>query len=528
MTVIRGLTVDEQRVVNQLEAQLDAKARRNQLRSAYMDGKHALRQLPPTIPPYLRNIGMVLGWPAKAVEALARRARLVEFSIPGRDLTEFGLDEILTGNDYYSEARISGLSSLEHSVAWQITTRGDTAAGDPEVVISRKSALNGTGEWSSRARQLVNFLSVVDRDKQAKMAAFNLYLPKQVIVCKDGAVVERLPSSLPRIPVEPLVYRRRDGRPFGSSRISRPIMALTNSAVRSILRSEGTADFYSIPTLALFGPDESFFEGNPTWKMLLNGIFSVPDNDEAETTRATLTQLTQASQQPHVDQLEVWAQLFAAEASIPVSSLGIGMTQANPTSAESYLASREDLISEAEDTIDGWRSAHVRTLQNAWMIREGATTLPVELRNLQANFRDPRHESKSAAADWFLKVTTSMPWIADTDAAVKLIGLDETTVAQLLGERDRDKGMANLRTILDSAAANPATTADQPASATDEAIAEANLMRARFDALGVAIRAGADPEDAAARVGLLGLKFTGAVPVSLRVPDNQAAALESK
>lgn len=41
-------------------------------------------------------------------------------------------------------------------------------------------------------------------------------------------------------------------------------------------------------------------------------------------------------------------------------------------------------------------------------------------------------------------------------------------------------------------------------------------IKERFDALGTAIRAGVDHEDAARRIGFDGLKFTGAMPVSLR------------
>lgn len=51
-------------------------------------------------------------------------------------------------------------------------------------------------------------------------------------------------------------------------------------------------------------------------------------------------------------------------------------------------------------------------------------------------------------------------------------------------------------------------------------------MKARFDALGVAVRAGVDPADAAARLGLSGIRMTGAVPVSLRLPEQRAARLE--
>ena len=51
-------------------------------------------------------------------------------------------------------------------------------------------------------------------------------------------------------------------------------------------------------------------------------------------------------------------------------------------------------------------------------------------------------------------------------------------------------------------------------------------MKAKFDALGVAVRAGVDPDDAATRLGLDGVEFTGAVPVSLRVPEADARQLE--
>jgi hypothetical protein len=54
----------------------------------------------------------------------------------------------------------------------------------------------------------------------------------------------------------------------------------------------------------------------------------------------------------------------------------------------------------------------------------------------------------------------------------------------------------------------------------------ASEFKSKADALGVLIRAGVDPVEAANQVGLPGLDFTGAVPVSLRVPAGIAAGLE--
>ena len=51
-------------------------------------------------------------------------------------------------------------------------------------------------------------------------------------------------------------------------------------------------------------------------------------------------------------------------------------------------------------------------------------------------------------------------------------------------------------------------------------------VKAKADSLGILIRAGVSAESAAQIVGLAGAEFTGAVPVSLRLPETDAAGLE--
>ena len=65
-----------------------------------------------------------------------------------------------------------------------------------------------------------------------------------------------------------------------------------------------------------------------------------------------------------------------------------------------------------------------------------------------------------------------------------------------------------------------AAPASQPVELTPE------QKKAAADALGILIRAGVDPENAASEVGLPDLEFTGAVPVALRMPEAKATALE--
>lgn len=51
-------------------------------------------------------------------------------------------------------------------------------------------------------------------------------------------------------------------------------------------------------------------------------------------------------------------------------------------------------------------------------------------------------------------------------------------------------------------------------------------IKAMADAMGALIRSGVEPEDAARQVGFEDIGFTGAVPVTLRLPQTQAAQLE--
>ena len=62
-----------------------------------------------------------------------------------------------------------------------------------------------------------------------------------------------------RIPCELLAYRPDSKRPFGRSRINRTVMSLTDSAVRTFLRSELQAELYSVPPRYFLGVTEDMF-----------------------------------------------------------------------------------------------------------------------------------------------------------------------------------------------------------------------------------------------------------------------------
>ena len=455
MIRIDGLPVDETARLNALVGVIKDKSDRNILRTALMDHKRTFENWP--MVSEMGDLRAVLGWCSKGVETLARRSRLEGFTLPsGNELEDFGLDALLEDTQYLRRARMGGLNSLVHSVAFEVSTTSDEP-GEPDVLITHVSALNGSGTWNGRLGRLDDFLSVTEWDR-SEPKEWALYMPHGTWVYQNDTL-DYQQHDLGRVPVEPLIYKPRLDRPFGQSRITRSAIFLTRSAARVIVRSEATADLYSAPSLLALGLSaEQIADGS--WRQGIGNVIGIPDAGEGpaeapQLARVSIETVQQASQEPHVAQLRAWAQLFAGEMSIPVSSLGIGI-DSNPTSADSYAASREDLIAEAEDANGEWGQAHRRSILNAYALREGIAfdEIPDELRGLRSKFRDPRHISQAAAADAFVKVASVIPGLAQTDTAIDMLGLDASLADRLKSDLRRARSAAMVSTLAGMADGN--------------------------------------------------------------------------
>ena len=458
---VPGLTEDENLTLNLCAEELDRKSHRNRLRSSYYDGKRAAQQIGTVIPPQYANIGLALGWAAKGVDGLGRRCTLEKMIWPDGDLESLGMSELEESNFLLSEISQGRTDSLIHGVSYLITTKGDEGAGEPTALVHTKDALNAYGQWNPRRRTLDNLLSVTSR-QDGYISGFILYLDGVTISADkvDGAwQVER--SAHPwGVPAEPLVYRPRGSRRMGRSRITRPVMAHQDSALRALVRLEGHMDVYTIPKLILLGADEGIFknaDGSPkaSWQIALGRTFGIPDDPDADpgSQRADVKQFDATSPEPHLAQLNALAKLMARETDLPDSDFAL-TDMANPTSADSYSASRENLIAEAEGAMDDWAVPIRRTVNRALAIQNGYTEIPEAWGSIEPKWRSPIYLSKSAAADAGAKQISVAPWLAETEVGLELLGLDEQQIRRAMADKRRASGRAVL------AALNPQTNAD--------------------------------------------------------------------
>jgi hypothetical protein len=458
------VTDDESRTLHHLLEKLDAKQPRNFLRASYYDGKRAIRQVGTIIPPQYYRLGIVLGWSAKAVDILARRCNLDTFIWPDGDLDSIGFRETYDGNHLGTEISSALISSLIHGTSFLVNTLGDESEGEPLGLIHVKDAMNATGDWNPRSRRLENLLSITGRDDEGKPTSFALYLDGLTLIGeKDDAKwsVER--SEHPwGVPAEPLVYKPRAGRPFGSSRISRPVMSLHDQALRSVIRMEGHMDVFSFPEMWLLGADESLFKNadgsqKAAWQVMLGRLKAIPDDEDAANPRADVKQFSASSPEPHLAHLNALAKMFAREASLPDTSVAI-TDLANPTSADAYDASQHELIAEAEGATDDWGPALRRAQTRALAMANGLSEVPTEWASIAPKWRSPRFLSRAAEADAGMKQLTAIPWLAETEVGLELLGLDEQQIKRAMAEKRRNGGTAVLQAL--TAAADRVTNAD--------------------------------------------------------------------
>jgi hypothetical protein len=448
---VPGLTDDEQRTLNRLAGELAARAGSNLLRQRLYDNKETSRRIGDTIPVQYFKMGIALGWTGKAVDSLARRCNLDGFVWADGDLDALGARQVWDDNHLSSEINSAKVSSLIHGPAFLVNTVG--VEGEPKSLVHVRDALSATGTWNPRRRRLDEVLSVTNRDENNAITGFVLYLDGLTIsgVKSRGSWTVDHQDHPWGMPVEPLVYKPRVGRPFGSSRITRPIMGLQRQAVRSLIRLEGHMDVYSYPDFWLLGAMAKDIKGEDDANVAamaaalgrIRGIPDLPVDDpnarDSNLDRADIKQFPASAPTPNLATLNALAKLFAREANLPDSAVAI-TDMANPTSGESYDASQYELIADAEGAVSDWSPAVKRSHLRALQIVNGETDPPPSWASIEPRWRDPRYTSKAALADAGLKQIQAVPWLAESEVGLELLGLDAQQIRRALADKRRMAG----------------------------------------------------------------------------------------
>lgn len=491
--------------------------RMNIRRSVYHDGEQSLKDFGISLPPQMRGIRSALGWVGKGVRALTDRSQFEGFvSVNGAD-DPLGVDEIIWDNQFMTELPAATVSSAMHGCSFITVTNGDLEAGEPDVLMLARSAESSAAIYDARTRALRAFLSVVKvgdgkegRTKDPTEMVF--YTPEFVYIIERrpiGWKTTRIEHGMGETPAYQLVHDYELRRPLGRSRISRASMYFADAALRTIVRSEVSAEFYSAPEYWLFGSNVKNFIGNDRWSAVMGRIKAQDVDVAADEKMPELHRFTGASPQPHADQLRMFASQFADEMDLDVRYAD----SSNPSSAEAIFAAKESLISSTGKANRLWGFGAVRAMNAAIRLRDDLDEDTDEMRTLRARFTDPVLVSPTSRADAFSKFAANIPGFAESEVGLEYGGLTREQITRFQAEQRRNRNgdlTSRLRELAGAAAPEPA----------DGALQEAQIAKARAEALGGYRRAGVEEQNAAKLAGLTDpIEFIPGSPVTIRATE---------
>ena len=316
--------------IEKLRKKLKAKRNRGLLRYEYYEEKQRARDLGISTPEGLEWFNCVNGWCTKAVDGLADRLQFDQF-----ENDNFMFKEMFDQNnpDIFFDDAI--LSALITSCSFVFISKGEEGRVRFQII----DGTNATGVLDDFTKLLVEGYAVLDRDDKGNPISEAYFTPGKTEVYTKGSdevAIETFKCNY--CALVPIIYKPDARRPFGHSRISRACMEYSKAAMRTLKRTEISAEFYSFPQKYATGLSQDA-ELMDSWKATMCAMLTFTKDEDGE--RPTLGQFQQGSMAPHVEELKSIASMFAGETGLTLDDLGF--VTSNPSSAEAIKAAHEGL-----------------------------------------------------------------------------------------------------------------------------------------------------------------------------------------
>ena len=300
------------------------------MRYRYYDMKNYVLDFGISTPPELMGFMSVLGWCARGVDSLADRLELYGFR---DDIFDFESIYSMNNKDILYSSAILG--ALIGSCSFIYITEDE--AGFPKLQVI--DGFNATGIMDETTGLLNEGYAVLKRDQFGMIQQSAYFTREYTAYYEGGTLVDWRENKAPYPLLVPIVFRPDAKRPFGHSRISRACMSILQGALRTVKRSEIAAEFYSFPQKYIQGLDQNA-ETFEKWSAAMSAMMQFSLNEDG-TDHIKVGQFTQQSMAPHIEQLKMFASMFAGEVGLTLDDLGF--PQSNPSSYEAIKASHENL-----------------------------------------------------------------------------------------------------------------------------------------------------------------------------------------
>lgn len=232
------LTETEAELTKRCITQITAHSRINKRRSDAYEARMPIRHFDISVPPQMKSMQTVLGWPAKAVDIFEGLLELDGFVIPEHEPKDYGIDQIEAENRLEVEIPQAHTTALKYGCAFLAVTQG--GEGEPAAVIRGLSPMNSTVLWDRNRRRAVAAFTA-SSDGETGEAFFTLFLDSHTVHgYRDSGrwVIEREAHALGEVPVALMPFKPSMEEPFGRSRITQSVMAITERSAYLALNKD--------------------------------------------------------------------------------------------------------------------------------------------------------------------------------------------------------------------------------------------------------------------------------------------------
>jgi len=454
------LSDDELALVNMLRADMLRDRWALQLRDAYFNGEQLVRDLGISIPPQLKGLHTVIGWPRVGVESLEERLDLEAFRwADGADSSE--LAEIAEANDLFDEASLAHLDALVYGREYLAVGSGDCGTDDCPPLISVESPLDMTLMWDARLRMGTAALrecaadSYIESGPEERMLV--LYLPDQTVMClpsESGGweVIDRDMHNLGIVPVVRMANRQRTADRVGKSEITPEVMSITDAACRRLMGMEVAAEFFGAPQRYILGASESAFqdaEGNAksAWETYIGRVLAMERDEEGGT--PTVGQFAAHDPTGMTKIIDLYARIMSSQFGLPPHMLGY--TTDNPASADAIRSTEAKLVKRSERRIRRFGAAWQQAMRLALWVRDGEP--PDKARRIETVWRNPATPTVAAQVDATVKLVQAGVLPADSDVTLEMAGFTEAQRQRITVDRRRTAAAASAGGLMERLAA---------------------------------------------------------------------------
>lgn len=400
--------------IEYLKRKLSVKSVRVKERYRYYDMKNAQLDPSPIIPREMKlNYKSVLGWCGKAVDTLADRLTFREFKNDNFDINEIFQ---MNNPDVLFDSAI--LSALISSCCF-IYISPDAEDYPRLQVIDGE---NATGIINPITGLLKEGYAVLERDDKDRVLQEAYYIPGRTDYYNDGKLQQSIRNNAPAPLLVPVIYKPDAKRPFGHSRISRACMNIVDKARNTVTRTEVSSEFYSFPQRYVFGTSNDS-EQLDKYKTSISMLLEITKDEDGDKPVAGVFQ--QQSMEPSINQLRMYASLFAGETGLTMDDLGFVMD--NPSSYEAIAASHENLRLTARRAQRNFGSGFLNAGYLAACLRDNYSYERrqfTETKAVWAPVFEPDFSAFSTFGDGVQKLSQAAPGYFGMDNMQELLGIE--------------------------------------------------------------------------------------------------------